>query len=34
MRFASAAAAIKCTRPGGRGGAPMLPEIEAFLQSG
>jgi sulfofructose kinase len=32
MRFASAAAAIKCTRPGGRGGAPTLAEVEMFLQ--
>ncbi len=32
MRFASAAAAIKCTRPGGRAGAPALAEVEAFLQ--
>jgi sulfofructose kinase len=32
MRFASAAAAIKCTRAGGRGGAPKLAEVEAFLQ--
>ncbi len=33
MRFASAAAAIKCTRPGGRNGAPTLGEVEAFLAS-
>jgi sulfofructose kinase len=32
MRFASAAAAIKCTRPGGRSGAPTLSEVEALLQ--
>jgi sulfofructose kinase len=31
VRFASAAAAIKCSRPGGRGGAPMRAELEAFL---
>lgn len=31
MRFASAAAAIKCTRPGGRAGAPTRAEVEAFL---
>jgi sulfofructose kinase len=31
MRFASAAAAIKCTRPGGRSGAPTRGEVEAFL---
>jgi sulfofructose kinase len=32
MRFASAAAAIKCTRPGGRSGAPTLAEVEALLR--
>ncbi|MBX9874054.1 MAG: sugar kinase, partial [Beijerinckiaceae bacterium] len=31
IRFASAAAAIKCTRFGGRSGAPRRQEIEAFL---
>ncbi|MEX0959358.1 MAG: PfkB family carbohydrate kinase [Burkholderiales bacterium] len=31
MRFASAAAAIKCSRPGGRGGAPTRSEVEAVL---
>jgi sulfofructose kinase len=31
MRFASAAAAIKCSRFGGRGGAPTKSELEAFL---
>ena len=31
MRFASAAAAIKCTRPGGRSGAPNRAEVEALL---
>lgn len=31
MQFASAAAAIKCSRFGGRGGAPMRPEVEMFL---
>lgn len=31
IRFSSAAAAIKCTRFGGRLGAPTRPEIEAFL---
>jgi sulfofructose kinase len=31
IRFASAAAAIKCTRFGGRAGAPRRDEIEAFL---
>lgn len=32
IRFASAAAAIKCTRFGGRLGAPTRAEVEAFLQ--
>jgi sulfofructose kinase len=31
MRFASAAAAIKCTRTGGRKGAPTRNEVEEFL---
>ncbi|MHC1550940.1 PfkB family carbohydrate kinase [Phyllobacterium sp. K27] len=31
MRFASAAAAIKCTRFGGRQGAPTYAEVQAFL---
>ena len=31
IRFASAAAAIKCTRCGGRRGAPVRAEVEAFL---
>jgi sulfofructose kinase len=31
VRFASAAAAIKCTRFGGRAGAPRRAEIDAFL---
>ena len=31
VRFACAAAAIKCTRPGGRDGAPTRAEVEAFL---
>lgn len=31
MQFASAAAAIKCSRPGGRNGAPTRGEVEAFL---
>ena len=33
VRFASAAAAIKCTRFGGRLGAPTRAEVEAFLAS-
>lgn len=33
MRFASAAAAIKCTRHGGRTGAPTRAEADAFLAS-
>lgn len=32
MRFASAAAAIKCTRIGGRKGAPSRDEVERFLE--
>ena len=31
-RFANAAAAIKCTRPGGRLGAPPRAEVEALLR--
>jgi sulfofructose kinase len=31
MRFAAAAAAIKCTRFGGIGGAPGRAEVEALL---
>ncbi len=31
-RFATAAAALKCTKPGGRNGAPTRREVEAFLQ--
>jgi sulfofructose kinase len=31
IRFASAAAAIKCTRFGGRAGAPTRQEVDAFL---
>jgi sulfofructose kinase len=33
IRFASAAAAIKCTRAGGRRGAPSRDEVEAFLRT-
>jgi sulfofructose kinase len=33
VRFASAAAAIKCTRFGGRNGAPSRAEVEAFLSA-
>lgn len=32
MRFATAAAALKCTRPGGRAGTPCRAELERFLQ--
>jgi sulfofructose kinase len=32
LRFASATAAIKCTRPGGGLGAPRRAEVEAFLE--
>lgn len=31
LRFAAAAAAIKCTRPGGRSGSPFRHEVERFL---
>jgi len=31
MRFASAVAALKCMRPGGRAGIPRRPELNAFL---
>jgi sulfofructose kinase len=33
MRFAAAAAAIKCSRPGGRSGAPTRHEVDTFLAS-
>lgn len=33
LRFANAAAALKCTRFGGRLGAPTHAEVEAFLQA-
>ena len=33
FRFASAAAAIKCTRPGGIRGSPQAAEVDAFLSS-
>jgi sulfofructose kinase len=32
LRFAAAAAAIKCTRPGGRGGSPSRDEVEELLR--
>jgi sulfofructose kinase len=32
LRFACAAAAIKCTRPGGREGAPDADEVATFLE--
>lgn len=32
IRFASAAAAIKCTRRGGRDGAPFLSDVQRFLE--
>lgn len=32
LRYANAAAAIKCTRPGGRGGSPAREEVEKFLR--
>ena len=34
MRFAAAAAAIKCTRFGGRKGIPNRDEVDAFIASG
>lgn len=33
MRFASAVAALKCTRQGGRAGIPNRQEVEAYLQT-
>lgn len=33
LRFASALAAMKCTRPGGRAGIPSLKDAMAFLES-
>lgn len=33
-RFANAAAALKCTRPGGRAGIPDRAEVDALLSSG
>ncbi|MEX2627787.1 MAG: PfkB family carbohydrate kinase, partial [Ilumatobacteraceae bacterium] len=33
MRFANAAAALKCTRPGGRDGIPSRTDVDQFLQS-
>jgi sulfofructose kinase len=32
LRFACAAAAIKCTRPGGRTGSPNANEVANFLE--
>jgi len=32
LRFAAAAAAIKCTRPGGSSGSPSRDEVERFLR--
>ncbi|MCP3853299.1 MAG: ribokinase [Actinomycetia bacterium] len=32
VEFASAAAALKCTKPGGRAGAPTRPEVEELLE--
>ena len=31
IRFAAAAAALKCTRPGGREGIPTQAELAAYL---
>jgi sulfofructose kinase len=33
LRFASAAAALKCLRPGGVAGAPYRAEVDAYLAS-
>jgi sulfofructose kinase len=33
MAFASAAAALKCAKPAGRGGIPTLDEITAFQRT-
>ena len=33
LHYANAAAAIKCTRPGGRDGCPSREEVEEFLRS-
>lgn len=33
VRFANAAAAIKCTRPGGRSGIPTRADVDRFLRS-
>lgn len=33
-RFCAGAAAIKCTRPGGRAGMPSLPVLKKFLETG
>jgi len=32
VRFASAFAALKCRKPGGRSGIPSLTEVDAFLR--
>jgi sulfofructose kinase len=32
VRFASAAAALKCARPGGRAGVPTRAEVETLLK--
>lgn len=34
MEFASAVAALKCTKPGGRSGIPSLRQVQAFLRRG
>lgn len=34
VRFANAAAALKCTRPGGRAGIPRRAEVDALVSSG
>jgi sulfofructose kinase len=32
LRFAAAAAALKCLKPGGVAGAPRRPEVDRFLE--
>jgi sugar/nucleoside kinase (ribokinase family) len=34
MRFAAAAAALKCTRFGGSGSAPQRADVDAFMKQG
>ncbi len=34
VRFANAAAALKCRKPGGRAGIPTCEEVEALINKG